>query len=223
MIDYRLPLNPQIPEELQEVYSRLAGMAFNVLRALGELETLFGASKEAKEAIDLMNQTAPEFFMHHQELLSNHVILSISRLTDKKRSGPGKNQENLTLACLLDLEPTKYPELHADLCKRWEVIQADAKPVRQFRNKVLAHASQEHCLSPSAELVDGITLKSVKDLLNQINDYLATFECPFTGVDASLQCPATVGGAEDLLEYLKLGVDAKEKQHEEARGLTGRV
>ena len=209
-------VDSRIPKELQETYSHLAGIALNTLRALDEWKILFGASKEA---VDLMNQTAPDFFMHHQNLLFDHIVLSVSRLTDDKRSGSRKNpQENLTLACLLDLEPTKYPKLHEDLCKRWTVIQARAKPIRLFRHKVIAHTSRVHRLLPSTELTKGITLKSIKDLLNEINAYLVTFECSFTGVDTPLQCPASFGDAADLLGYLRLAVDAEKKQNEGLRG-----
>jgi HEPN superfamily AbiU2-like protein len=204
--------NPRIPKELKQTYEHLVGIALGTRRASNELEVLFNGSREA---IDLMNQTAPEFFVHHQELLSDHIILSISRLTDNKRSGTRNNpQENLTLDCLLDHEP-KGGELH----KMLKQIRTNAKPVRLYRHKVLAHLSQEHRLKPSPKLAEDISLKLIRDLLYQIDDFLLAFECSFTKIriEAPLNCPGSFGDASALLEYLKLGVDAEKKQNEELK------
>jgi hypothetical protein len=149
--------------------------------------------------------------VRHQHLLSDYVILSISRLTDDQRSGRGKNrQENLTLARLRDLEP-EYHELRVDLSKKLAVIQAEAKPVRLFRHKVLAHTDQVHRLSPSTELADNITLKSMRDLLSRIDDYVITFQCFFIQVDTPLEPPTSSGDADELLEYLRRGLDAEKE------------
>src|ERR1700693_1009310 len=146
----RLEPSLEIPAELREIYGHVAGSLIDTLGVLDELTILFSTSREA---VDLMNQTAPTFFVRHEQLLFDHIILSVSRLTDDKRSGSRKNpQENLTLACLLDLVLTKYPKLHEDLYKRWTVIQARAKPIRLFRHKVIAHTSRVHRLLPSTEL-----------------------------------------------------------------------
>jgi len=92
--------------------------------------------------------------------------------------------------------------------------------VRLFRHKVLAHLSREHRLKPSTELTKGITLKSIKDLLYQIDDFLLTFEWSFTKIkiEAPLQCPPSFGDAGALIRYLKLGVDAEKKQDDEIKG-----
>jgi hypothetical protein len=213
MIIYLSNPDPRIPENLRETYAHLVGIVLELLRALNELEVLFNASKEA---IALMNQTAPDFFMHHRELLVDHIILSVSRLTDNQWGGPPENRkENLTLPSLLDLEP-KHRNLQVDLCMKLAAIKAAAKPLRLFRNKVIAHTSKVERLSPAGKLADRITFKSMKDLIGQINDYLVTFDCFFTKVNAPLQCPASLGNANDLLTYLQCGLDAEKKQREEA-------
>jgi hypothetical protein len=214
MIVYRLDNpDPRIPENLRTTYAHLVGGALELLRVLRELEVLFGASSKT---IKLLNKAAPDFFMHHRELLTDQIILSVSRLTDNRWSGPGKSQENLTLICLLDLDGLEYQALRTDLEKKWTAIKTDAEPIRLVRHKVLAHADRGYQLSPSTELTDGVTFKLIKDVTNQINDYLVTFESFFTTVDTPLQPPATYGDASDLLTYLELGVDAEKKQEEEA-------
>lgn len=150
-----------------------------------------------------MNAAAPAFFMRHEHLLIDHIILCLSRLTDEKQSGLRKNrQENLTLARLLDA-------LCVDLKKKWKEIKADAEPVRLYRHKLLAHTSLTHYLSPSTSLANGITMKSVRNLLDQILDYLAAFDYFFTGVDTPVGYPASYGDATDLIAYLRLAAEAE--------------
>jgi AbiU2 len=204
--------DPRIPEKLRQPYAHLVGIVIETLGVLDELTILYSTSKEA---IDVMNKTAPTFFNRHQELLIHYIILSISRLTDKKESGPFKNrQQNLTLERLLDLEEAQHGALLADLTKRLELIRTDAKPVREYRHKLLAHAGLAEYLS-LATLGEDITVGSMRDLLRQIGDYLVAFECFFTSVDSSLYYPRSYGEADDLLEYLKLGVEAENKQNED--------
>jgi AbiU2 len=214
MIIGRLEPSLEIPAELREIYGHVAGSLIDTLGVLDELTILFSTSREA---VDLMNQTAPTFFVRHEQLLFHHIILFVSRLTDDKRSGSRKNpQENLTLSRLLDLEP-EYHKLRVDLRKKLGVIKEDAKPMRLFRHKVLAHASLVHHLSLSTKLAGDITLKSMKDLLNKIGDYLVTFDCFFTRVDAQLYYSQGYGEASDLLAYLRRAVDAETKQNDDRR------
>jgi hypothetical protein len=89
----------------------------------------------------------------------------------RKQSGSRKNrQENLTLARLLELPEAEFDALRVDLKKKWKEIKAAAEPVRLYRHKLLAHTSLMHYLSPSTSLANGITMKSVRNLLDQILD-----------------------------------------------------
>ena len=51
----------------------------------------------------------------------------------------------------------------------------------------------------------------MRTMLEQIADYLSTFDFFFTGVDSPMNYPWTAGEAPELLAYLKLGVAAREK------------
>jgi hypothetical protein len=205
--------DPRIPEKLRETYAHLVGIVLDTLGVLDELTVLFSTSKEA---VNLMNKTAQTFFVRHEQLLIHHIILLISRLTDKKESGPHKNrQQNLTLERLLDLQGPEHDKLRTDLVKRLKTIQTDAEPMRQYRHKLLAHADLADYLSPSTTLGTNITITSMRDLLRKIGDYLVAFDSFFTGVDSPLSYPRSYGEAADLLEYLKLGVEAEKKQNED--------
>jgi hypothetical protein len=215
MMISRVETSPKIPTALREVYGHLAGVVIETLGCYGELATLFSTSEET---VELMNATAPTFFVRHEELVINHIILSLSRLTDGKKSGSRKNaQDNLTLARLLDLHEPEYVNLRIDLQKKWTTIKAAARPIRLYRHKLLAHASLVHYLSPFTNLGEDITMASMKNLLDQILEYLSTFDCFFTGVDTPCYYPPSYGEATDLIAYLRLAVNAEKNLNDEHR------
>jgi hypothetical protein len=205
--------DPRIPEELREIYAHFVGILIETLGALDELTILFSTSKEA---VELMNKTAPTFFSRHEQLLIQHIILSVARLTDPRQSGTRKNaQDNLTLIRLVDLSDPNHHKLRIDLQSRWKTISTAAEPFRQYRHKLLAHASLAEYLSPATKVGDKITLASMRVLLTQIGDYLNAFDCFFTAVDTGFYYPPSYGEAGDLLAYLKLAVEAEKKENDE--------
>jgi hypothetical protein len=171
----RLEPDKRIPERLRETYAHLAGNVMWTYGALEELIFLFGTS----ENVHLLNETAPAFFARHQGLLIDDIALSLSRMTDKKQSGSRKNpQENLTLARLLDL-PDAQCQLRTELKKKWAKIRDTAKQLRTYRHKRLAHSDLAHHISPSSKLGEDISIGSMEKLLDQISDFLSTFELFF--------------------------------------------
>src|SRR5438477_5717011 len=136
MIVTRIEGSSAIPERLRAVYENLAGAAIDVLGLHRELTVLYSS----QATVDLLNATAPAFFLRHQRLLVDDIFLSLSRLTDNRMSGPRrKHQENLVLSQLLDLPEPELAHLRADLRRKWTVIAKAAEPVREYRHKRLAH------------------------------------------------------------------------------------
>lgn len=201
----RLEPDPRIPAELQEVYGHLAGSVIETQGLYRELEVLY----TSKETTELLDKTAQTFFIRHQQLVIGHIILSIARLTDEKQSGNRKNpQENLTLPQLLDARVLRSDQL-LTLQKKWTAIKGATAPVRQYRHKILAHASKVHYLAPSTTLGKNITITTMGSMLVEIADYLSTFDFFFTGTDSPVNYPWTHGEAPDLLAYLKLGLETQ--------------
>jgi AbiU2 len=155
--------------------------------------------------------------VRHQGLLIDDIALSLSRMTDEKQSGSRKNpQENLTLARLLDLPDAQCQQLRTELKKRWAKIRDTAKQLRTYRHKRLAHSDLAHHLSRSTKLGADISIGSMKKLLDQISDFLTTFDCFFTGVETtSYSPPASYGDADDLIAYLKLAIETENKAKNE--------
>ncbi len=208
----RVKPDKRIPEKLRKIYAHLAGNLIWTYGAFEELMVLFGTS----ETVNLLNETAPAFFVRHQHLLLENIILSLSRMTDEKWSGSRNNrQENLTLAQLLDLPDTRCQELRTELHKKWTKIRDTAKQLRTYRHKRLAHSDLAHHLSPSTKLGADISIGSMKKLLEQISDLLKTFDYFFTGVEHAYRPPATYGDPSDLIFYLKLAMETENKTHNE--------
>jgi hypothetical protein len=97
------------------------------------------------------------------------------------------------------------------LKKKWAKIRDTAKQLRTYRHKRLAHSDLHH-LSPSTKLGGDISIGSMKKLLDQISDFLSTFDYFFTGVETtSYSPPASYGDAHDLIAYLKLAIETQNK------------
>jgi hypothetical protein len=202
----RLEPDKRIPEELREIYAHLAGNVMETYGALDELMSLFGT----KEIVNVLNATAAAFFVRHQRLLIDNIILSLSRMTDEKQSGSG--QENLSLPHLLELTDPKHQGLRTDLHKKWIEIKGAAKHLRTYRHKLLAHADLAQHVSRASKLGGDISIGSVKKLFDQISDFLNAFDYFFTGVETtSYHPPAAYGDTSGLIAYLKLAIETETK------------
>jgi hypothetical protein len=61
-----------------------------------------------------------------------------------------------------------------DKCKKIEEL---SDLVRLYRHKLLAHADKVECLKENTDLGEKIPIKLVRELLEQIADFLNTFDC----------------------------------------------
>jgi hypothetical protein len=92
-------------------------------------------------------------------------------------------QENWTLSALLhELSNQKYSTLHPRLKEKYERIDKMSERVRLYRHKRLGHADKVECLKANTKLGKNITIKFIRQLLKQIDDFLNTFDCEFTTV-----------------------------------------
>jgi hypothetical protein len=121
------------------------------------------------------------FFALLQQLLVHNIILCIARLTDNPKTA---GRENWTLSRLvLELSDQKYSELHTRLGEKCKKIEEISNPVRLYRHRLLSHADQAECLNETTDLGDKITIKFIRELLEQIGDFLNTFDREFTNAE----------------------------------------
>jgi hypothetical protein len=122
------------PAEAKEVADRLYNHLVQLDTHWRDYQYLYG---DSKERLDRLNQTAKWFFGSLQRLLVRDIILSISRLTDPKGGGSRSNLvlEKLLDDALLDGKGSLRDELRDEL----EQIRVLASPIRDHRNKAVAH------------------------------------------------------------------------------------
>ena len=152
--------------------------------------------------VALLNGTeAPEFFVLLQGLLVDNIILSIARLADKAESG---TRENLTLSRLVQelSDNQKYSELRTRLDEKCTRIEKMSCPIRLYRHKLLAHADRVESLNPNTEVGKDISIKLIREVLEQIADFLNTFDYEFTNAETHYpSAPQDV--TDDFIAYLQ--------------------
>jgi hypothetical protein len=190
-----------IPQELGELYGYLSGALIGTYQSLHALERLY----MDKGVVALLNRTgAPEFFVLLQEFLVDNIILSIARLTDKPESGRKPPQENATLSRLVrELSQPTYPELHTRLDEKCKRIEKMSCPIRLYRRKLLAHADKVECLKANTELGKDISIMFIRELLEQIADFLNMFDYEFTKGGETDYPAAPRDVTDDFLAYLQ--------------------
>ena len=196
----RVPASPEVPDNLKEIYARLAGIMCEARGDIDELRYLYFSD----EMVKFLDDLASAFFIRHQQILVDHIVLLVCQLTDSQRSC---GHDNLTYTCLLDGLPhdDKHQALREDLTQRAEKIAEAAEPIREYRNKALAHYDLKRCLTPSTELGTGVTVQSIEAVLDKIAELLTAFDFFFSQVETRPEFMKEFGDAEDLINRIKLG------------------
>ena len=168
---------------------------------------LFGS----QEHIDLLNDTASTLFYNIQRIMLNDIILHITNLTDRKKTG--KN-ENLTILCLPDLvDDGVSKKLVACLCK---VALDKSENIKKVRNKKIAHTDKKEALKEKTTLLLEKYRIQVDEAIDSICEPLNEVSI-FSNADS--YCLSLVSGGWDsaggdvdsLIEVLKAGQDRIEE------------
>jgi hypothetical protein len=200
VIRHRVISPESIPQELKDHYGYLSGALIGTYQSWNALERLYMDNG----VVALLNGTgAPEFFVLLQELLADNIILSIAKLTDKAKTGP---QENWTLSRLVDEVPEQYSELRTRLGEKWKIIENTSRPIMLYRHKLLAHADRVECLNPNTELGKDISIKFIREVLEQIADFLNTFDYEFTKSGGTDYPSTPTDVTEDFIAYLRQNI-----------------
>jgi AbiU2 len=200
LIRYRVNPSEKIPQELAKPYGYLSGALIGTYQSFNTLERLYMDDG----VVALLNSTAPEFFVLLQGLLVDNIILSIARLTEKAEMG---GRENLTLSRLVQelSSDQKYSERCTRLDEKCTRIEKMSCPIRLYRHKLLAHADRVECLKPNTELGKDISIKLIREVLEQIDDFLNMFDYEFTNAEVHYpSAPQDVTG--DFIAYVQRNV-----------------
>jgi len=127
---------------------------------------------KSEERVALLNRTASTFFLVLSETLKRDVLLAIARITDSAMTG--RTQENATIDALVtDLLPHVDEECRKELKQKASDLALICAPVRQRRNKTLAHSDKQVAFGgPKAPVLSGITMGDVDTALEAISGVL---------------------------------------------------
>ena len=160
--------------------------------------SLFGTSPER---IELLNRAASSFFGLLDGILRHDVMLSIARLTDPPRS---LGKDNASLARLIDtLTPFVDGALVNELQSKLKNLQAHCEPVRQIRNRILAHNDLATSLNYHPDPLPGISRAYIEEVLEKIRKLLGDIEEHFRGSRTSHQYVISANDGEALIFALE--------------------
>ena len=160
--------------------------------------------------IELLNQTAPEFFRLIQEMLSDQMILSLARLTDPHKMG---SNENLSAFILLKLDKKNNWGFADEIAKFLKEAEDISTTIRRRRNKLVVHRDLPTAMSKGAiqdpEL--NVTLDQVDKALAAIGNALNIVFLKLANTTQSWNL-ISPHDADELIAYLKFAMIYKEKR-----------
>jgi hypothetical protein len=163
--------------------------------------------------IALLNATAPNFFVHFEDLVWQSTLLGLCRLTDPAHSVGKENLAITRLAAAVDdFDLAKQIKLEADVA-----VKASSF-ARDWRNRRVAHRSLELVANPtlhplaSASRADvEAAIEAVAKVLNTLNQHYDAVHHNYQGVVAAFE------GSEALIYFLSSGREADEVRKREGK------
>lgn len=197
----------KMSSELAQLFSHLEDELTWLHLGWKEYQTLFGTSERR---IDLINETAPSFFLHYHELAWRETLLSLCRLTDLPKTGGKNNLTVLQLPALIR-DSTFSSDVQA---KAEEARKANAF-ARDWRNRQIAHRSLDHTLDPKLKPLEPANHANVEGGLAALRDVMNTVSVHHEGRHHDFQgVIAPFTGAQAVIYYLSSGLDAEEKRRD---------
>jgi hypothetical protein len=136
-----------------------------------DYRSLYGTSPER---IELLNWAAHSFFGLLDQTMRHDILLRIARLTDLPSIGGHTNSSLPQL--VVRLRPHLQPAESADLQAKLDDLLAYCAPVRDLRNRLLAHDDLATALHYHSDPLPGTSrahiegaLERIRTLLNQVN------------------------------------------------------
>ena len=131
-------------------------------------------------SILLMNTVAPSFFSMVDRTLRADNLLRICRITDPSFSNFNETMENASLPRLVARTAEFLPsEVHQEVKELLSQLDLQRQPLRDLRNKRLAHSDLDEVLKLRTEPLPGISPRQVEDLIALITKTFSLVEGHF--------------------------------------------
>lgn len=207
-------LTKTITPQTQELFEKLNDDVITISWKWQIIRSLYGT----QERVDLLSATAPSFFQVCQTTFADDVYLMLSRITDSPKT---YDQENLVIARLIDsVDPSQDPVFYQKLKQMTDAAILACLPFRKHRHKRLAHSELNFKLQTSANLIPNISVAEINRAIEALQKLLNEFCRYFFQRDTSYKVIEN-GGVKALVTYLQKGVDAVEKEKQQALAAHG--
>jgi AbiU2 len=194
-----------MPPDVAEVFGQLWQEVTQVHTRWREFLKLYGN----EENVRVMNESAPAFFVEYQRVVSDYVLLEICRLTDPA----GKDDKtNLSLATLVSkIDETAHGEFKKQVSVFLAIAKSKFETAGKHRNKRIAHLDLEVRLGSG---LPPVTTTEIDDALQAIKDAMDLIQGHFTDTDTAYGSAIFRGGGEELIYWLRRGLDNPRKPRE---------
>ncbi len=188
----------RLPPDLGLLYNRLSAEVSTLRLNWEQLLALF----TSKEIIAVLVNTAETFFDVLYRTLRRDILLGVARLTDKPRHG---KHENASLLLLAERARPRLPDdAQLDLDNRLARVVELAAPIRQLRDKRIAHIDLKALLDQLPEPLPGVSRYHISEVLDEIGAVLNCIELPLLGSTTLYSETIHSGGADALVIALKM-------------------
>ncbi|MFO7905999.1 MAG: hypothetical protein ACQESR_28900 [Planctomycetota bacterium] len=174
-----------------------------------------GLFADTQETIDLLNETAPDFFGNLQRMMWEDMILHLCRLTDPAKSA---GKDTLTVRRIGELIPDQ--QLKERVVSHAEKANNKTQFARNLRNRRLAHRELPPLAGETPVPLAHASRQDVEDALAALRQTMNCVAEHYLGATVGYEHSIeALGGVASLLSRLKLGVDARRAELDRLRGL----
>ncbi len=195
-----------IPKEIDTLKNDL-------LWAYYDLEEYKNIYCKDQNDLDILNETALNFFVKLKEYLWERIILAISRFID---SSIQHGFYNLSLDSLKDIAKAADLPFFDDLVSQINSIQNLVIPFKTYRSKLIAHRDLKYATSDDLK-PETIYIEQVEEIFSKIGTCINYFYEYFEHSSWHFQDSAKIRGAQSLFYFLRQGaiyVDMKLRRND---------
>jgi hypothetical protein len=200
-----IPISNDARGIYEQLYSQVSLLTFNWLT----YKKLFSVDQEQ---IDLLDRTGRSFFQAYHDTLLNDVLLSLSRITDNPKSAKGARISLRRLLLHLDLNVD--PVFTSKFKTLIEQAEQDCVPVRQHRNKQVAHLSLDTVVNSRLNPLPDLNVKQIDDALGKVQKALILYSLTVLDESHLFEPIQAVRDATSLLFFLQRGLKCIDEDHE---------
>ncbi len=202
----------QMPPLIKEVFENLRYEVTWLHAKWAIYSQLFCCGEEQLSFLDSM---ASGFFVIVRDSLENELIVGLCRLTDPATTG---RRKNLTLARLA--ETLKETDIATDFQSRFQKIDQACSPLREWRNRRLAHSDFPTALGQSR--LPEVAWETIDSALARVGGLMNLVQGHFLDSEFDYRSFTNLNDGEEVVFYLKEARQHEEEEKSRALGAMGK-